>query len=98
MLSMYRFMGRKSGSGELELVVRYQQIDFPPTGPQTATVAQNANLAKAVADAVAQEARYGQVVLATRATTGGIVAVEDLAKRGQADSLVWIGMADAMAE
>jgi hypothetical protein len=90
MLSMYRFMSRKSGGGELEPIVRYQKIDFPDSGPKTATAQQKTALAKAVADAVAQEARYGQVVLATRATTGGIVAVESLSKRGTPDSLVWL--------
>lgn len=41
-------------------------------------------------DAVAKEARFGQIVLATRATTGGIVAVENLNKRGRPDSLIWL--------
>lgn len=90
MLSMYRFMSRSSGTAELEAIVRYQAIDFPNTGPATATAAQIEALAKAVEDAVAQEARFGQIVLATRATTGGIVAVENLEKRGKPDSLVWL--------
>jgi hypothetical protein len=90
MLSLYRFMSRTSGGGELEPIVRYQNIDFPDTGPLTATAQQKAALAKAVADAAAKEARHGQLVLATRATTGGIVAVECLSKRGKPDCLVWL--------
>jgi len=90
MLSLYRFMSRTSGSGELEPIVRHQAIDFPESGPRAATMEQKTTLAKALEDAVAQEARYGQVVLITRATTGGIVAVECLSKRGKPDSLVWL--------
>lgn len=90
MLSMYRFMTRSSATAELEAIVRYQAIDFPDTGPETATAAQKSALAKAVENAVAQEARFGQIVLATRATTGGIVAVENLNKRGRPDSLIWL--------
>jgi len=47
MLSMYRFMTRSSATAELEAIVRYQAIDFPDTGPETATVAQKSALAKA---------------------------------------------------
>ena len=91
MLSMYRFMNRGTGTAELDPIVRYQALDFPEAGPESATAEQKAALAKAVADAAAQEARYGQVVLATRATTGGIVAIENLSKRGQIDCLTWLG-------
>jgi hypothetical protein len=83
-------MSRSSGTAELEAIVRYQAIDFPSTGPATATAAQKAALAKAVEDVVAKEARFGQIVLATRATTGGIVAVENLSQRGKPESLVWL--------
>ena len=90
MLSMYRYMNRENGKGELEPIVRYQQIDFPAEGPKAATPQQHEALAAAVADAANQEARYGQVVLATWSAAGGIVAVENLAKRGQADCLSWL--------
>lgn len=59
-------MSRTSDSGELEPIVRYQAIDFPESGPRTATTEQMTGLAKALEDAVAQEARYGQVVPITR--------------------------------
>ena len=90
MLAMYRFMNRENGRGELDLIVRYQKVDFPIQGPSQATAEQKESLLRAVADAASKEARYGQVVLATWSTTGAIVAVEDLAKRGQADCLIWL--------
>lgn len=90
MLSMYRFMVRHNGQGELENILRFQKIDFPATGPATATAQQKAELAEAVADAARQEARFGQIVLSAWSASGGIVAVEDLSKRGQPDSLVWL--------
>ena len=90
MLSMYRFMNRKNGGGELESIVRFQKIDFPNAGPGKATKAQQEGLVKALADAAHKEARLGQIVLATWAATGAIVAVEDLTKRGRPDSLVWL--------
>ena len=90
MLSMYRFISRSSGSADLEPIVRYQAIDFPSTGPESATAAQIAALAKALEDVVAKEARFGQIVLATRATTGGIVAVENLNNRGKLENLIWL--------
>src|SRR5436190_20095877 len=89
-LSMYRFMNRENGRGELDLIVRHQKIDFPIDGPATATPEQVEALSKAVTDAAGQEARLGQVVLATWSTTGAIVAVENLKKRGQADCLEWL--------
>jgi hypothetical protein len=76
---------------ELEAIVRQQAIDFPATGPLTVTAAQKARPEKAIEDAVAQEDRYEQIVRTTRATTGGIVAVENLNKGGQPDSLTWLG-------
>jgi hypothetical protein len=90
MLTMYRFMNRQNGHGELDLIVRHQQLDFPSTGPETATPEQREALAKAVADAASREARYGQVVLADWSSTGAIVAAENLAKRGQSDCLTWL--------
>jgi hypothetical protein len=90
MLSIYRFMNRQNGHGELEKIVRFQKIDFPADAPATATAEQKEELAKAVADAARQEARFGQVVLADWSATGGIVAVEDLKKRGHSDCLVWV--------
>ena len=90
MLTMYRFMNRQNGHGELDLIVRHQQLDFPSTGPETATPEQREALAKAVADAAGKEARYGQVVLADWSGTGAIVAAENLAKRGQSDCLTWL--------
>ena len=89
MLSMYRYMNRQNGKGELEPIIRYQQIDFPAEGPERATPQQREALAAAVADAAKQEARYGQVILATWSAAGAIVAIENLAKRGQADCLSW---------
>src|ERR1044071_4332786 len=90
MLTMYRFMNRENGRGELEPIIRYQKIDFPIGGPSQATAEQKDSLARAVADAASKEARYGQVVLATWTTTGAIVAVENLEDRGSPDSLVWL--------
>lgn len=90
MLSMYRFMVRHNGQGELEKIIRFQKIDFPATGPATASAEQKAELAEAVAEAGRQEARFGQIVLADWSASGGIVAVEDLPRRGQPDSLVWL--------
>lgn len=40
MLTMYRFMNRENGRGELEPIVRYQRIDFPLGGPAKATAEQ----------------------------------------------------------
>ena len=90
MLTMFRFMNREVSQGELEPIVRFRAIDFPETGPASATDKQREALTKAVTEAVAEEARLGQIILATAASTRGIVAVENLAKRGQPDSLVWI--------
>jgi len=47
-------------------------------------------VSEAVADAAQQEARLGQIVLAAWSSSRGIVAVEDVNKRGQGDSLVWL--------
>lgn len=90
MLSMYRFMNRQNGQGELEKIIRFQKIDFPTEGPGTASEEQKQSLAQIVADAARQEARFGQIVLADWSATGGIVALEDLKKRGQPDALVWL--------
>ena len=90
MLTMYRFMIREDAVGELEPIIRFKQIDFPDGGPAVASTEQVAALAKAVTDAAKQEARYGQIVLATSSATGAIVAVENLTKRGQPDSLIWL--------
>ena len=90
MLSMYRFMNRQSGQGELEKIIRFQKIDFPAEARETATPAQKEELAKAVAEAAQQEARFGQIVLSDWSATGGIVAIENLKKRGHADCLVWL--------
>jgi hypothetical protein len=83
-------MNRKNGQGELVPIVRYQRIDFPVEGPAMATLQQREALAVALADAAKQDARYGQVVLATWSAAGGIVAIENLSKRGQADCLRWL--------
>jgi hypothetical protein len=90
MLSLYRFMIRQNGKAELEPILRYQQIEFPVEGPAKATAEQRETLAKAVADAAKQEARYGQILVATWSAAGGIVAVENMEKRGRADSLTWL--------
>jgi hypothetical protein len=90
MLTMYRFMCRQNADGELEPIVRFRSIAFPDGGPAEANAEQLAELAKAVADAASQEARYGQIVLTSSSATGAIVAVENLATRGQPDSLVWL--------
>jgi hypothetical protein len=70
---MYRFMNRQNGGGELEAIVRYQKIDFPAEGPEQATPEQRKAFDQIIADAAKQEARMGQIVLATWASTGGIV-------------------------
>ena len=90
MLTMYRFIHRQNAVGELEPIVRFRSITFPDGGPADATVEQLAELNKAVADAAQQEARYGQIVLTCSSATGAIIAVENLARRGQPDSLVWL--------
>jgi nucleotide-binding universal stress UspA family protein len=90
MLSMYRFMNRDKLIGEMELVVRFRDLDFPDAGPAQATEAQREALTAAVCEAAAQEARYGQIVLARHSGSGAIVAVENLAKRGHADALTWV--------
>ena len=90
MLSLYRFMIRQNGKGELDPILRYQQVDFPAEGPAKATAAQRETLAKAIADAAEQEARYGQIVVATWSAAGGVVAMENIAKRGRADCLTWL--------
>lgn len=90
MLTMYRFMNRQNARGELEPIVRFRELDFPETGPTEATEQQRQALNEALAEAAGQEARYGQIVLATCASARGIVAVEDVAKRGQADALMWL--------
>ena len=77
-------------TGEFDAVVRFQQLDFPSTGPATASAEQGQVLADAVADAARQEARYGQIVLTDWSGSGAIVAVENLQKRGQPDCLVWL--------
>jgi hypothetical protein len=87
---MYRFMNRQNANGELDPIIRYQQIDYPAEGPAKATPEQQEVLAKAVADAARQEARYGQVVLTNWSAAGGIVAIENVAKRGQPDCLTWL--------
>lgn len=90
MLTMYRYMNRQKAGGELEPIVRFSKLDFPETGPADATDAQRRELAEAVADAATKEARLGQIVLATWSSNRGIVALEDVTKRGQPDALVWL--------
>lgn len=90
MLSMYRFMCRGHGKGELEPIIRFQQIEFPVSGASAANLEAKRELAAAAQDAAQQEARYGQVVLVDHSGSGQIVAVENLEKRGQPDCLVWL--------